>query len=153
MPSLESTKQPSGSDTKHAAIRDAVKALVEFKREFNRNLTVSLLSELYVALELDLLPAPLSNQRGFDLIGPDGKRYQVKQRGAEVLNVDVNNFEFDYLVLVNLSDDYSVRGMWLLPVDKARALFVHREKFRKYQATQKTVKQNAETLSLSKAIL
>ena len=78
----KSSEQPADADTKHAAIRDAVKALVEFKREFNRDLTVSLLAELYVALELDLLPASLSNQQGFDLIGPDGKRYQVKQRGC-----------------------------------------------------------------------
>jgi hypothetical protein len=135
-------------DAKHAAIRAAVKALVEFKREYNRDLTVSLLAELYVALELDLLPASLSNQQGFDLTGADGKRYQVKQRGCDVLNVDVNNFDFDYLALVNLADDYSIRGMWKLPVEKARALFVHREKFRKHQATQKAVKQNAEALTL-----
>lgn len=135
-------------DAKHAAIRDAVKALVEFKREFNRDLTVSLLAELYVALELDLLPATLSNQQGFDLIGADGQRCQVKQRGCDVLNVDVNNFDFDYLVLVNLADDYSVRGMWKLPVEKARTIFVHREKFRKYQATQRAVKQNVEALTL-----
>ena len=64
----------------------------------------------------------------------------------------MNNFEFDYLVLVNLTDDNGVRGMWRLPVDKARALFVHRERFRKYQATQKAVKQNAEVLSLTQLI-
>lgn len=144
-------ERTGGSDRKHAAIRDAVKALVEFKREFNRDLTVSLLAELYVAMELDLLPTSVSNQQGFDLIGPDGKRYQVKHRGPDVLNVDVNNFDFDYLLLVNLSDDYSLRGIWKLPVEEARSLFVHRDKFRKYQATQKSVKQNAEALSLSKS--
>jgi hypothetical protein len=143
-------EQPAGSGTKYAAIRNAVKALVEFKREFNRDLTVSLLAELYVALELDLLPASLSNQQGFDLIDAEGKRYQVKQRGCDVLNVDVNNFDFDYLVLVNLTEDYAVQGMWRLPVEKARALFVHREKFRKYQATQKSVKHIADALSLTK---
>ena len=137
-------------DTKQAAIRDAVKALVEFKREFNRDLTVSLLAELYVALELDLLPASVTNQQGFDLIGPDGKRYQVKQRGSGVQNVDINNFEFDHLVLVNLADDYSVSGMWRLPVEKAHTVFVCREKFRKYQATQMSVKRNAESLALTK---
>ena len=114
-------------DNRQAAIRNAVKALVEFKREFNRDLTVSMLAERYVALELDLLPASVVNEQGFDLISTDGKRYQVKQRGSGVLNVDVNNFEFDYLVLVNLADDYSVRGMWRLSVEKARTLFVYRE--------------------------
>jgi hypothetical protein len=112
-----------------------------------------MIAELYVALELDLLPTSVLNHQGFDLIGADGKRYQVKQRGCDVLNVDVNNFDFDFLVLVNLADDYRVRGMWRLPVEKSRALFVHREKFRKYQSTQKCVKENAEALTLSKVIL
>ncbi len=83
-------------DTKRDAMRNAVLALIHFKREFNRNLTPSLLAELFVALELDLLPASLTNQQGFDLIGPDGKRYQVKQRALSVLNVDLNNFDFDF---------------------------------------------------------
>jgi hypothetical protein len=53
----------------------------------------------------------------------------------------------------NLADDYSLRGMWKLPVEKARSLFVHREKFRKYQAPQNTVKQNAEALPLKNIAL
>jgi hypothetical protein len=148
----ESTERAPIADTKHVAIRDAVKALVEFKREFKSDLSISLLAELYVALELDLLPASVSNQQGFDLIAADGTRYQVKKRGRDVLNVDVNNFDFDYLVLVNLVNDYGIAGMWRLSVEKARSLFVHREKFRKYQATQKAVKQNAEALPLTKVV-
>jgi hypothetical protein len=38
--------------------------------------------------------------------------------------------------------------MWRLPVAVARKLFVFREKFRKYQATQKSVKANAEAVNL-----
>ena len=135
-------------DSQKAAIEIAVQALVRFKREFNRDLTPSVLAELYVALEFDLVPAQLCNHPGFDLTGSDGKRYQVKQRGSEVLNVDVNNFDFDYLVLVNLGDDYALKGMWRLPVEAAQKLFVFREKFRKYQATQKAVKANAEPVKL-----
>ncbi len=30
---------------------------------------------------------------------------------SDVLNVDLNNFDFDFLVLVNLSGDYAVQGM------------------------------------------
>lgn len=153
MQPLESAEHAASEDRRHTAIRDAVKALVEFRREFNRDLSSSMLAELYVALELDLLPASVPNQQGFDLIAADGKRYQVKQRGIDVLNVDVNNFDFDFLVLVNLADDYRVRGMWRLPVQKARELFVHREKFRKYQATQKCVRENAEALILSQVLL
>jgi hypothetical protein len=65
-----------------------------------------------------------------------------------VLNVDVNNFDFDYLMLVNLREDYSLKGIWRLPVSVAQKIFVFREKFRKYQATQKSVKANAETVKL-----
>lgn len=60
----------------------------------------------------------------------------------------VNNFDFDYLVLVNLSNDYTLSGMWRLPVNGARQIFVLREKYRKYQATQKSVKANGESITL-----
>lgn len=126
----------------------AVDALVRFKREFNRDLTPSVLAELYVARELSLVPVDLCNNPGYDLLGDDGKRYQVKQRGENVLNVDVNNFDFDYLMLVNLGEDYALKGMWRLPVRNAQKLFVFREKFRKYQATQKAVKAHSEEVAL-----
>jgi hypothetical protein len=38
--------------------------------------------------------------------------------------------------------------MWRLPVDAAQKLFVFREKFRKYQATQKRVKANARPMKV-----
>lgn len=136
------------ADSKRDTINIAVEALVRFRREFKRDLTPSVLAELYVARELDLIPVELCNHPGYDLLGSDGKRYQVKQRGENVLNVDVNNFDFDFLMLVNLRDDYSLQGIWRLPVERAHNLFVFREKFRKYQATQKAVKANAETLAL-----
>jgi hypothetical protein len=136
----------SSEESQRATLQMAVEALVRFKREFNRDLTPSVLAELYVALEFDLTPAQLCNNPGFDLLGADGKRYQVKHRSVETLNVDLNNFDFDYLVLVNLSDDYTLRGMWRLSVDLAREIFVFREKYRKYQATQKSVKASAEPI-------
>jgi hypothetical protein len=101
----------SCDDPQRDAIRSAVEALVAFKRVFNRDLTPSILAELYVALELGLAPTQLCNQSGFDLMSCDGVRYQVKHRHADVLNVDLNNFDFDYLVLVNMGDDYSLNGM------------------------------------------
>lgn len=127
-------------------LETAVKALADFKREFGRDLLPSFLAELYVALEFDLQLAGQPNQSGFDLIGSDGKRYQVKQRAPDTQNVDVNSFDFDYLVLVNLSDDYHVLGMWKLHVGTARKIFVHRDKFRKYQTTQKAVKEAGERI-------
>lgn len=140
--------EPSFLERKRETINVAVEALTRFKREFNRDLTPSVLAELYVARELGLAPMDLCNHPGYDLLGDDGKRYQIKQRGENVLNVDVNNFDFDYLMLVNLGDDYTLKGMWRLHVDEARKLFVFRERFRKYQATQKAVKASSQVLTL-----
>jgi hypothetical protein len=126
----------------------AVKAMADFKRTFGRDLTPSLLAELYVALELDLSPVSAPNTPGFDLLSSDGKRYQVKQRSPKTLNIDINNFDFDYLVLVNMSEDYHPTGIWQLEVAKARSLFVYREKFRKYQTTQKSFKNVAESIKI-----
>lgn len=133
-------------------LASAVKALADFKQTFGRDLTPSLLAELYVALKFDLSPTTRSNEPGFDLVSTDGKRYQVKQRDPATQNVDVNNFDFDYLVLVNMSNEYRLSSMWRLPVDKARSLFVHREKFRKYQATQRAVKENAENVQFQSVV-
>ena len=44
----------------------AVEALVRFKREFNRDLTPSVLAEVYVARELGLTPVELCNHPGYD---------------------------------------------------------------------------------------
>jgi len=73
-----------------------------------------------------------ANTKGFDLRGADGTRYQVKGRDATVQNVDINDFDFDYLVLVNLADDYRPLGMWKLSVDQARQLAADRGKYNKF---------------------
>lgn len=57
--------------------------------------------------------------------------------------MDVNNFNFDFLILVNLDDQYHVKGMWKLTNEEAQKIFVFREKFRKYQTTQDKFKANA----------
>jgi hypothetical protein len=74
--------------------------LADLKREFGRDLTSSLLAELHVALELRLRLLGKTNQPGFDLLGSDGKRYQVTQRELKTLNVDLNSFDFDCLILM-----------------------------------------------------
>jgi hypothetical protein len=130
----------------------AAKAVADFKRVFGRDLTPSLLGEIYVALELDLPLPTRSNEPGYDLLAADGTRYQVKVRSPSTLNVDVNNFDFDYLVLVNLSDDCGITGMWKLDVATAQTLFRHREKFRKHQATQVAVKNAAQKLDVSRVV-
>jgi hypothetical protein len=140
--------ESSSAESRRETIKIAVEALVRFKREFNRDLAPSVLAELYVARELGLVPAELCNHPGYDLLGNDGKRYQVKQRSENVLNVDVNSFDFDYLMLVNLGEDYALKGIWCMSVGEAQKLFVFREKFRKYQATQKAVKASSQLLTL-----
>ena len=79
-------------------LESAVKALADFKRVFGRDLTPALLREMYVALRLDLSPGRRLNEPGFDLVSNEGTRYQVKVRTPSTLNVDVNNFDFDYLL-------------------------------------------------------
>jgi hypothetical protein len=61
-------------------------------------------------------------------------------------NVDLNNLDFDYLVLVGLDDEYHLAELWRTTVSKARDIFTWREKYRKYQATQTQVKKVAERI-------
>lgn len=89
------------------------------------------------------------NTRGFDLRGTDGTRYQVKGRDVTTLNVDINYFDFDYLVLVNLSEDYRPSGMWKVSAEKLRTLCAARGDFRKFQLTQKAFKQTAVPIDIS----
>lgn len=81
-------------------IETAVGALGDLKREFGRDLTASLLAELHLALEPHLRLLGKTNQPGFELVGRNGKRYQLKQRDPKTLNVDLNSFDFDCLILM-----------------------------------------------------
>jgi hypothetical protein len=126
-----------------SALRLSADALLSFRTKFGVDLNFSNLCEIYVALQL-ALPMPVrGNTKGFDLRGNDGTRYQVKGRGETTQNVDINNFDFDYVVLVNLSEDYLPTGMWKLSMDNFRSLCADRGKFRKFQLTQKAFKQAA----------
>lgn len=118
--------------------------MAKFKRTFGRGVDSSVVAELYVAKELGLQICTGINEPGYDALGPDGERYQIKFRNAQ--NVDVNNFDFDYLVLVNLDDDYRLIGAWRITVAQAHEIFTWRAKFRKHQATQAQVKSVAERI-------
>jgi hypothetical protein len=120
--------------------------MAEFRKTFDRPLEPGFVAELHVANWLGLEICEEATQAGFDARGPDGTRYQIKYRHQATRNVDVNNFEFDQLVLVNLDDDYQLAGMWCLSVEQAKELFTWRERFRKYQVTQKCFKQAAERI-------
>jgi hypothetical protein len=102
------------------ALRLSADAMYSFRTKFGVELSFSRLCEIYVALQLGLPLPDRDNTQGFDLRGADGTRYQVKGRSAATLNLDINNFEFDYVVLVNLSDDYRpVSCALLLPLRHA----------------------------------
>lgn len=122
--------------------------MCSFRTRFGVELSFSNLCEIYVAIQLGVSLPGRGNTKGFDLLGSDGTRYQVKGRDANVLNVDINNFDFDYVVLVNLSEDYRLLGMWKLSVDRVRQLATDRGKYNKFQLTQKAFKQAAEPLDL-----
>jgi len=131
---------------KIAAFERAIQAMADFRLSFGRDLSANFVAEIYAARELGLEILEGPNEQGYDAIG-GSLRYQVKHRNAQ--NVDLNNFNFDFLVLVNLDDSYKLTGMCRMPVDKAKTLFVWREKFRKYQATQDKVKVHSERLDSS----
>lgn len=133
-----------------AALQSAVMAMAQFKRMFRMDLSPSLLAEIYVALELDLDLPKGGNQPGFDLTSTAGLRYQVKQRNSGTQNVDVNNFDFDFVVLVNLGEDCQPTGMWILDVGSAMGIFVDRVDYRKHQVSQSVFKRNAKAVPLVK---
>ena len=81
-------------------IETVVGALGDLKREFGRGLTASLLVELQLALEPHLRLLGKTNQPGFEVVGRNGKEYQLKQRDPKTLNVDLNSFDFDCLILM-----------------------------------------------------
>lgn len=126
------------------ALEVATAAMAQFRRAFGRDLRPDFIAELYAARELALVVSERPNEPGYDAIGPDGKRYEIKYRSAQ--NVDVNNFDFDYLILVNLDDDYRLTGMWRIPCEVARQIFQYREKFNKYQVTQDKLKAHAQRI-------
>ncbi len=126
-------------------------AIARFKRAFGRDLSPDFVAELYAARQYGLVLPDRCNQPGADAADQEGRRYQIKYRSPATLNVDINNFNFDFIVLVNVDDDYRLAGMWRLPVAQVRAICVNREKFRKFQVTQSRFKAEATRLQATEA--
>jgi len=124
----------------------ALPVMAAFERAFDRRLDANFIAELYAARHLGLTISAVNNNPGYDATDANGERYQIKRRDEAVLNVDLNNFAFDQVVLVNLDQDYRLVGLWRMQVSTAQRLFVHREKYRKYQLTQTRFKGSAERL-------
>src|SRR5262245_52467871 len=119
-----------------AALDVCLPALARFRQAFGRDVTPGFLAELLAAREYGLKLLEQSNAQGADAIDGEGNRYQIKCRTSNVLNVDINNFDFDYIVLVNLDPDYGLAGIWRLSVEQIKPLCTWREKFRKFQVRQ-----------------
>jgi len=129
-----------------AAFAAVLPAISAFKRAFGRDLSPDFVAELYAARELDLELPGRRNQPGSDAIDATGHRYQVKFRSPDTQNVDTNNFDFDYIVLINLTDDYALAGLWRMDRATAQGIFAHRPDYRKWQITQARFKQAAERI-------
>ncbi len=132
------------------AFEQSIKAMADFKAAFGRGLSSDFVAEVYAANALGLKIVEL-NQAGYDALGSGNERYQIKFRSLQTLNVDINNFDFDYLVLVNLDENYQLMGMWRITVAQAKEIFTERAKFRKYQATQGKVKSVADLIAQHQA--
>ena len=131
------------TDEEKAAFEAALPALAAFKHTCGRDATPGFVAELYAAREFNLMLLKSANAPGADATDANGKRYQVKYRSPDVLNIDLNNFDFDYIVLVNVDADYRLAGIWRLTVDRVRAMCVYRAKFQKHQVTQARFKDEA----------
>lgn len=94
--------------TNQAAFEAVLPAIAAFKRSFKRDLSPGFVAELYAARELNLALADGANESGADGTDSAGCRYEIKLRTASTLNVDLNGFNFDELVLVNLDDEYQL---------------------------------------------
>jgi hypothetical protein len=127
------------------AVEAIISPAAQFRRAFGAPFSEDLLAEVYVAQRLGL-EICFGNNQGFDAVAPDGQRYQIKRRSVTTLNVDVNNFDFDHLVLVNLGDDLKPSGIWIVSREEVEALFAHRINFRKFQITQSKLKAFAKPL-------
>jgi len=143
--SLDRIREVDGMDEQQSlALEKALPALAAFKRAFGRDASPSFVAELLAAKQFELKLHAGYNAPGSDGIDPQGKKYQIKQRSPGTLNVDLNNFSFDFVVLVNVDDNYGVTGIWRMDEAKAKEIFVQRPDFRKYQATQAAFKKTAE---------
>ena len=133
-------------DQRIQVFEKSIDAMSEFKAAFGRGLSGDFLAELYAAKALKLQVLGL-NHPGYDALGENEERYQIKYRSLSTQNVDVGSFDFDYLVLVNLDEEYRPAGLWRITAEQAQAVFTQRVKFRKYQTTQNKIKSVGEFIT------
>lgn len=137
---------PSPNEVHIDLLTQASAVMTEFKRIFGKSLSADVIAEIYAAQRFGLKLCDEQNQIGYDAISPEGIRYQVKRRAVGTQNVDIRNFEFDYLILINLDDRYQLQGMWRITVAQTQAISIYQEKYLKYQTTQKQIKEIGEQI-------
>lgn len=125
----------------HAAVSQAQAAMAAFRSTFGVDLSVGALGEVLAAVELNLTLTDQTTTPGYDATDQDGTRYQIKCRADTTPNVDMNNFDFDYLVLVNLDASYQVREIWRITAEQAQAITTERTRHHRYQTTQAKIKE------------
>ncbi|HEV2123664.1 MAG TPA: hypothetical protein VGW38_12920 [Chloroflexota bacterium] len=136
-------------EQRRRTLADASRAMAEFHRVFATQLSVDSLAVIFVADRLGLEIAIPANNKGFDACDPrTGERYEVKYRADGVPQVDLNSFEFDRLVLVNLGPDYRPSGLWQITRPQAERVFAPREYrgISKFQCSQTRFKDEARRL-------
>jgi hypothetical protein len=131
-------------DEQRAVFARALEVMSDFRRVFGKGLDAGTIAEMYVAHHFNLSLTESVIQQGYDAISPSGERYQIKYRADKTQLVLLNNFDFDYLVLVNLDVNHQLSGMWLLTVEQAVELFY--EYRGKHRATHKQVKRVGERI-------
>jgi len=133
---------------KQMVFQSTLAAMQQFQETFGMKPSPDAIAELHVAMHLGLTLPDQVDHPGFDALAEDGTRYQIKERALSTNMVDMNNFDFDFIVLVNLDDSYQVAGMWQLSVEEVQALAAHRQYdgISKYQISQSVFKKNARQL-------
>ena len=131
-------------EEKNEVFENTISAMAKFKKVFHKDAQPSSLAEIYAANRLRLKLNISDTQEGFDATNDTGKRYQIKYRKAQ--NIDINNFNFDYIVLVNLDDNYKLTGIWRATVTQAKDISGWREGkgYARNQFTQTKFKSIAE---------
>lgn len=129
---------------KAKALAQALPALAAFKKTFGRDASPAFVAELLAAQQFELKLHDGCNEPGSDGLDASGRRYQIKHRAPGTGNIDLNNFAFDFIVLVNVDENYGVTGIWRMDQTRAKTSFVHRPDYRRYQLTQTAFKKAAE---------
>lgn len=123
---------------------DVVKAMAEFRAVFERGLNIRIAAELYAAEVLHLKVLGL-NKPGYDALGPQNERYQIKCPATQSPHVYTNSLDFDFFILVNL-DEFQLQGLWRMSREQAEQVFSEREDPSKFWATQDQIKSHAEVI-------